>query len=87
MQATEAVAAIESKATEMCALMGAEMWSVSAKTGENVLQLFSRIASLAFLSYIHSDMEQRKNSVSASIGNHSISESHIHEVAFEAQFY
>ncbi|GAU89804.1 hypothetical protein RvY_02312 [Ramazzottius varieornatus] len=56
---------IESKAVEMAKTMEAEYWSISAKTGENVQNLFSRISAMAFDSLITKEAEAQKDKPNA----------------------
>ena len=39
---------VEKKAVEIARRMRAELWAVSARSGDGVQELFSRVASLAF---------------------------------------
>ncbi|XP_060225349.1 ras-related protein Rab-36 isoform X2 [Meriones unguiculatus] len=49
----------EAEAVHLANEMQAEYWSVSAKTGENVKALFSRVAALAFERSVLEDLEKR----------------------------
>ncbi|XP_067007039.1 ras-related protein Rab-34 [Anabrus simplex] len=51
---------VEAHAVRMAAEMGAELWCVSSRTGEGVLQLFCRIAALAFDSSVMQDQSRKE---------------------------
>uniref|UniRef100_A0A8C5KDP6 Ras-related protein Rab-36 n=1 Tax=Jaculus jaculus TaxID=51337 RepID=A0A8C5KDP6_JACJA len=49
----------EAQGVSLASEMQAEYWSVSAKTGENVTEFFSRVAALAFEQSVLKDLEKR----------------------------
>jgi len=55
-----AFAFVEKEAIKMALELNAEYWSVSAQTGENVVELFQRIAALAFHDMIWREIEDRQ---------------------------
>ena len=55
----ENTAGINKTAIQMAKMLQAEYWQVSAKSSENVQQLFFRIAALAFEASIHREIKQK----------------------------
>ena len=60
-QSVDSYKRVESKAIERAKTMEAEYWSISAKTGENIQSLFSRIAAMAFDSLMSKEIEAHKD--------------------------
>ncbi|XP_006874982.1 PREDICTED: ras-related protein Rab-36 [Chrysochloris asiatica] len=56
-----ACAQAETEAVRLANEMQAEFWAVSAKTGENVQALFSRVAALAFEHSVLQELERRSS--------------------------
>ncbi len=54
-----------SEARKMANQLEAEFWSVSAQSGENVKELFSRIASLTFNGIVNKEIKAKRESIIA----------------------
>ncbi|XP_077508793.1 ras-related protein Rab-36-like [Amblyomma americanum] len=52
---------MEGDATKITRRLDAEYWSVSAKTGENVQQLFFRVAALAFAKCLTRELQEKES--------------------------
>ncbi|XP_077511658.1 ras-related protein Rab-36-like isoform X2 [Amblyomma americanum] len=52
---------MEGDATKIARRLDAEYWSVSAKTGENVQQLFFRVAALAFVKCLTRELQEKES--------------------------
>ncbi|XP_063225111.1 ras-related protein Rab-34-like [Bacillus rossius redtenbacheri] len=57
------MAEAESNAVGVAARLGAELWAVSSKTGENVAEMFSRMAALSFDASVRKEQEAGNGSV------------------------
>nr|XP_037286114.1 GTP-binding protein YPTM2-like [Rhipicephalus microplus] len=60
---------MEGDATKIARRLDAEYWSVSAKTGENVQQLFFRVAALAFVQCLTRELQERQQSPEKAANN------------------
>ncbi|KAL3201029.1 hypothetical protein MRX96_012865 [Rhipicephalus microplus] len=60
---------MEGDATKIARRLDAEYWSVSAKTGENVQQLFFRVAALAFVQCLTRELQEKQQSPEKAANN------------------
>ncbi|XP_077534808.1 ras-related protein Rab-34-like [Haemaphysalis longicornis] len=60
---------METDATKIARRLDAEYWSVSAKTGENVQQLFFRVAALSFVKCLTRELQEKQSPEKAVTGS------------------
>ena len=63
---------VVAEATKIANQMEAEFWPVSSQTGENVRELFARIASLTFNQIINKEIKTKRESAISNISGKSI---------------
>ena len=63
---------VSSEAVKIANQLEAEFWTVSAQTGENVRELFLRIASLSFNQIINKEIKSKRESANSNMSGKSV---------------